>query len=199
MGLPGTDLGQTDEGAAYVYYGGPSGIPTTPDVIIQSNVATAQLGFSVSTAGDVNGDGYSDLAVGAWRWQSTGAELREGACSFTTVRPQDLGHTGCDPSDRPRRGFHGRERGLCRGRERRWVQRHHRGWPRGELWTDGGRRRVHFPGGPAGISTTYANRLERNRSFTQFGRACGRSRGPERRWVQRCGGGCAQLQQCGDG
>ena len=59
------DNGQTDEGVAYVYHGGASGISTTAAKMVESNQASAEFGASVSGAGDVNGDGYSDVIVGA--------------------------------------------------------------------------------------------------------------------------------------
>ncbi len=59
------DNGQTDEGAAFIYHGSPAGIMSAPAVILESNQAGAQMGRSVDCAGDVNGDGYSDVIVGA--------------------------------------------------------------------------------------------------------------------------------------
>lgn len=50
---------------AYVYYGGPS-IDTTADVILTSPQSGSLFGFSVSGAGDMNGDGYDDVVVGAY-------------------------------------------------------------------------------------------------------------------------------------
>jgi hypothetical protein len=72
--------GQSNEGLAYVYYGSANGIPTTPGVVLQVDQVGARFGCSVSTAGDLNGDGYSDLIVGARTWESnTTTELSEGA------------------------------------------------------------------------------------------------------------------------
>ncbi|MBP6303390.1 MAG: FG-GAP repeat protein, partial [Bacteroidia bacterium] len=57
--------GQTNEGAVYIYHGSASGIAATPTSIVESNVTSANMGREVSTAGDVNGDGYSDIVIGA--------------------------------------------------------------------------------------------------------------------------------------
>jgi hypothetical protein len=65
IGASAYDNGQTDEGRVYVYHGSASGLSTTPDEIAESNQDQAFFGFSVGTAGDVNGDGYDDVVVGA--------------------------------------------------------------------------------------------------------------------------------------
>lgn len=65
VGAPFYDNGQTDEGVALLYYGSATGLIATPGWSFQSNQAGAELGFSVSSAGDVNNDGYSDVIIGA--------------------------------------------------------------------------------------------------------------------------------------
>ncbi|NJL03508.1 MAG: PKD domain-containing protein [Chloroflexaceae bacterium] len=56
-------------GAAFVYYGGSTGIVATSvvtlSVSVPSPVAGDQFGATVSTAGDLNGDGLTDLVIGA--------------------------------------------------------------------------------------------------------------------------------------
>lgn len=65
IGAPAFDNGQTDEGKLFAYYGSSSGLPAISDYsVIEGNQAGAQLGASVSSAGDVNGDGYSDILIG---------------------------------------------------------------------------------------------------------------------------------------
>ncbi len=70
VGAPYYNNGETREGRAYVYYGSSSGLSLTPDWTAESNQESAAFGISVSTAGDVNGDGYSDVIVGAWRYDN---------------------------------------------------------------------------------------------------------------------------------
>jgi hypothetical protein len=59
------DNGQTDEGAAFIYHGSSSGIDTMYNKMVESNQSYARMGYSVSGAGDVNGDGFADVVVGA--------------------------------------------------------------------------------------------------------------------------------------
>ena len=71
------DNGQTDEGAAFIYHGSAIGLNTTAAAMVESNVANANLGREVSCAGDVNGDGYSDIIAGAYAYAN--GQFDEGA------------------------------------------------------------------------------------------------------------------------
>jgi hypothetical protein len=77
VGASDYDNGETNEGAAFVYHGSADGINTTATSTVESNQDGAQTGYSVASAGDVNGDGYSDVIVGAWQFDD-GANTDEG-------------------------------------------------------------------------------------------------------------------------
>ena len=77
VGVYGYDNGETNEGRAYVYHGAAGGLSPSPDWTAESDQVDAQFGRAVGTAGDVNGDGYSDVIIGA-RYYDNG-ETDEGA------------------------------------------------------------------------------------------------------------------------
>jgi len=57
--------GEQHEGRAYLYYGSPAGLGDTPAWHTESNQTDAHFGSSSGTAGDVDGDGYDDVIIGA--------------------------------------------------------------------------------------------------------------------------------------
>ena len=77
IGSPFYDNGENEEGAAFVYLGSASGMSTTPDWLAEGNQIGANFGRCVSTAGDVNGDGYSDVITGSPHYDN--GESEEGA------------------------------------------------------------------------------------------------------------------------
>ena len=96
-GCPHGTNGQAGEGAAFLWLGaaaglGASGTPLNADWYAESNQASAEFGSSVATAGDVNGDGYADVVIGAPAYDNPGAD--EGAAFLWLGGPADLGANG---------------------------------------------------------------------------------------------------------
>ncbi len=79
-GDPYHSNGQTAEGRVDVFYGSASGFPAASNWSVESNQASAFLGWAVARAGDVNGDGYDDLVIGAPNWD--GSVANEGRATL---------------------------------------------------------------------------------------------------------------------
>jgi uncharacterized repeat protein (TIGR01451 family) len=81
VGALGYDNGQSNEGAAFIFLGSAAGVvgssPADAHALLESNQESAHLGVSVSTAGDVNGDGFADVIVGAHDYSD--GQTHEGA------------------------------------------------------------------------------------------------------------------------
>jgi len=67
VGAPSYKAGDEmpDAGAAYVYYGPLAGSPPPPDLAIIGQQRDIKLGAAVAGAGDINGDTYDDVLIGA--------------------------------------------------------------------------------------------------------------------------------------
>ncbi len=72
LGAPRADLNGTDSGAIYVVYGKAGGFAAATDIGTLSGTAGAIIkgpgtpnlvGFPVASAGDINGDGFADIAI----------------------------------------------------------------------------------------------------------------------------------------
>ena len=70
VGAPGDDNNGNGSGSAWVFSGADGSILN----LIDGNSTGDKLGYSVSGAGDVNGDGFDDMIVGAWGDDNNGAD-----------------------------------------------------------------------------------------------------------------------------
>ena len=86
IGADQADPGGSASGEAYVVYGGATGsdlvldrstLDGTNGFTLTGADAFDRAGFSVSSAGDVNGDGYDDLLIGAYRADLNGESSGE--------------------------------------------------------------------------------------------------------------------------
>jgi hypothetical protein len=90
LGDPG---GRTDVGSASVFHGSASGVATVPARVLEGGAQFDGFGRSVASAGDVNGDGFSDLVVGAYaaapggRTDAGSASVFHGSASGVTTAP----------------------------------------------------------------------------------------------------------------
>jgi len=89
VGADGWDNGEIGEGGAFLYYGSPDGLSVTAARSYEIDLDGAEFGTSVEGAGDVDGDGYADLLIGADLL--TQGPTEEGAAFV---------YLGCDDSDR---------------------------------------------------------------------------------------------------
>jgi hypothetical protein len=65
VGADRADAGGTDRGQVYLYLGSSDGLSSSPALTITGRADGDILGYSAASAGDVNGDGYADILVGA--------------------------------------------------------------------------------------------------------------------------------------
>lgn len=99
IGAPGNDAGGGNEGRAYVYFGGAI-MNNTADILLNEGLSNNDLfGTSVSSAGDVNGDGYGDLVIGAYNYDLKGAAFVYFG-GVTIANNPDVSITGVQNYDR---------------------------------------------------------------------------------------------------
>jgi hypothetical protein len=90
IGAPNYSNIETQEGKVYLFFGGPLGLEQNASWSIEGGQYLAHSGAAVAGAGDINGDGLTDVIVGAPDW--SGASLREGRVSvFFGAASRSLG------------------------------------------------------------------------------------------------------------
>jgi len=90
-GAPNFANGEEYEGRVAIYHGAPTGLPPAESWSYEGNSANAWLGFSAAGAGDVNGDGYSDVVIGASYFDN--GQDNEGAIFLFHGAPTGTGAT----------------------------------------------------------------------------------------------------------
>jgi len=83
---------QFDEGRAMVWHGSATGLASSPSWVTEPNQSSALFGYSVAGAGDVNGDGFDDVIVGAPLYES-GGQFDEGSAFVYLGSATGLGTT----------------------------------------------------------------------------------------------------------
>jgi len=85
-----------NQGRIYIYYGSSTGLSSSPDYATGEDVLS-DFGYSVKPAGDINGDGFDDVVVGAPRYPNDNFKGRvyifEGSQSGLSPTPS-ISYTG---------------------------------------------------------------------------------------------------------
>ncbi|MGE0255961.1 MAG: beta strand repeat-containing protein [Alphaproteobacteria bacterium] len=101
--------GTSNAGTAYIVYGGASLAGSTVNLssiaggvggyAIRGVAANDQTGIAVSRAGDVNGDGYADIIVGANQHDSNGSDSGSAFVVFGGIYETQVTHQGTGGAD----------------------------------------------------------------------------------------------------
>jgi hypothetical protein len=160
--------GQADEGRAFVHHGSAAGLAPSPAWTVEGDQSQAYFGSAVASAGDVNGDGYSDVIVGALYHDN--GEANEGRAYVYHGSPAGLSPTPAWQAEggQPHAHFgHAvASAGDVNGDGHADVLVGAYGWDNGQ--SDEGRALV-YHGSPAGLSLTPAWTVEGNLEGAQLG------------------------------
>ncbi len=175
--IVGADGYSSDTGRAYVYHGGGDGLRAFPAFTATGEATNNNFGFSVAGAGDVNGDGYADVIVGAFGYSSnTGrAYVYHGGPGGLSASPAFTA-TGEGPQN-----FFG-VRGRGGGCERRRLRRRHR---RRRRLRQQHRPGLRLPRRPGRAERQPRLQRHRRRAGQSLRRSRGRGGGCERRRLRR--------------
>jgi hypothetical protein len=72
IGSPWASQGESNEGVVGVVHGSPTGLEAAFATLLERNRTSELFGYSVGSAGDVNGDGFSDVLIGCPQFQASG-------------------------------------------------------------------------------------------------------------------------------
>lgn len=77
-----------ESGRGYLFYGG-SAMDNVADVNMTAEHSGDEFGYSVSSAGDLNGDGYDDVIIGAPRFENSGLTSQGKAYIYLSSPPDN--------------------------------------------------------------------------------------------------------------
>ena len=91
VGAPYYAVQSPREGAAFLFLGSAQGLAESPAWSVEAFSSLSEFGVSVAPAGDVNGDGFADVIVGAFTFSHP--ESREGGAFLYLGSPAGLSAT----------------------------------------------------------------------------------------------------------
>ncbi|MBN1552643.1 FG-GAP repeat protein, partial [bacterium] len=89
------DDGHLSGGRVFVYHGNANGVSDTPSWSLASDTSGAMFGLSVGTAGDTNGDGFSEIIIGAPQYGGGRIIVVPGSSSGLSTDPSDYWIADC--------------------------------------------------------------------------------------------------------